>query len=285
MKNLLLLFLLGFAVNSSLHAQLTNADVIKMTKAQLSTDIILSKVASETPNYKTDIDGLIELKTQKVAETVINLMVSKQKEASDATSLDAENNGDGEGHIFEESGIYFIENNDYSNLDPTNTTSNRGTGIFQSKQMVQLEGKEANYSLNKDVEFYFNFDDATKSLNSSNAGISSQGGNMWFGSSQAVSPNEFKLVKLKQSLSLLQGKKEQREYVAGKISMMGKVDWSIDSKYIIGFKYEKVSGNTYKVYVQGGLPPGQYCFVYTGNNNGLTYLSQNMVKVYDFGIE
>ncbi len=285
MKKLLLLILLAFVLSPCVYSQLTNEDVIKMTKADLSTDIILSKVASETANYKTDIDGLIELKNQNVADTVINLIVFKQKEISNTVANDAKNNGDGKGHVFEESGIYFMQNDSYSSLDPTNTTSSRGKGVFQSKQMVQLEGKEANYSLDSDIEFYFNFDDASKSLNSSNAAVSNEGGYMWFGNSQAVSPNEFKLVKLKQSISLIQGKKEQREYVAGKINMLGQIDWSIDSKYITGFKYEKVTGNTYRVYIEGGLPSGQYCFVYTGNNNGLSYFSQNLVKVYDFGVK
>jgi hypothetical protein len=285
MRNLLLSINLGIFFSLGAYAQLTNSDVVKMTKAKLSTEIILSKVASETPNYKTDIDGLIDLKNQNVADTVINLMVYKQKEVSKTTSRDAENNGDGKGYVFEASGIYFMENNNYSNLDPTNTTSNRGTGVFQSKQMVQLEGKEANYTLDGNIDFYFNFDDVKKSLNSSNASVTDESNYMWFGNSQAVSPNEFKLVKLKHSISLIQGTKEQREYVAGKINMLGQIDWSIDSKYIINFKYEKVSGNTYRVYFPDGLDSGQYCFVYTGNNNGLTYFATNMVKVFDFGIK
>jgi len=288
MKNLLLLCSILISVGAI--SQVTNEDVIKMSKAGLSQDIILGKIATETPDFKTEIDDLIDLKSNNVADTIIKLMVYRQKSYKTAVAKTTGDNGDGSGYIFPSSGIYFAEDDNYTALDPTLVTSSRGKGTFGYKMMAQIEGSEANYDFAPDVEFYFNFDDAEKSLNSANA---NDDGNNYFtylasNNAQAISPNEFKLVKLNVKKGMLGiGKtKEQREYVTGKINAMGKTDMSIDSKYIVNFKYKKISDNTYRVYFPSGLEPGQYCFTYAGNNNSNPYfLNQNNIKVYDFGIE
>ena len=62
---------------------------------------------------------------------------------------------------------------------------------------------------------------------------------------------------------------------------------SIDGKYLVNFKYDKVSSNTYKIKFDAPLKPGQYAFLYIGNNRSpLNQMyGQNNVKAFDFGIQ
>lgn len=273
-------------------AQITNVDVIKMSKAGLSQDVILSKISTEPPNFKTDIDDLIFLKSNKVADTVINLIVFRQKSFKNSASDLSKKNSDGENFIFPYSGIYFKENDNYTSLDPTLVSFSTQRGIYLTSIYIgQIEGSKANYVLNNNPEFYFNFDESKKSLNSANPNdVGNQSNYLSLLSSlnsHAISPNEFKLLKLdvKKSLMGLGKNKEQREYIAGKINA-GKTDLSIDSRYIVNFKYKKISENTYKINFPDGLVPGQYCFVYSGNVQSTNNLyNGNKIKVFDFSIE
>lgn len=268
---------------------LKNKTIITMTKSKLGDKIILSKINTSPCRFDVDTDALILLKQSGVSDTVMNLMVYKQSLLEAISDNNAAQNSDGGNFNFKESGIYFKRKNEYIPLDPTLVTSSQASGFASIKYKSQLEGNEANYQLAQPAEFYFNFAPAKKELNSSNANSTSQENYFQaimsqYGlvnkNAQAVSPNEFKLVKL-------DVKKNKREYMTGKISMAGRTDFSIDDKYLVNFKYEKLSGNTYKVIVPAGLKPGEYCFVYL-SQSGNPYMQmagQNSTKVFDFGIK
>lgn len=272
---------------------LSNATVIKMTKSKLGDKIILSKINSSPNKFDVSTDALITLKDNNVSDTVVNLMVYKQSLLESSTDNNNASNSDGGNYTFKSSGIYFKRDSKYTSLDPTLVTSaSNKAGLASSKTMAQIEGKEANYQFNETPEFYFNFSPAKKDLNKSNANSTNSNNYMdailnsgAYGStnSTAVSPNEFKLVKLDVS-------KGKREYQNGKISgISGKIDNSIGDKYIVTFKYEKVSDNTYKIILPNDIKNGEYCFVYLSNNaNNDPYLmiyGQNNNKVFDFGIK
>jgi len=85
----LLKCLLGLALcNSLVLAQtvMTNAAVIKMTKAGLSENVIISSIDSHPGNYSTDPDDLIALKTARVSDKVIAAIIAKATGASSAPS-------------------------------------------------------------------------------------------------------------------------------------------------------------------------------------------------------
>lgn len=222
-------------------------------------------------------------------------MIQKQGRA-DATALTQKaNNSNDKSHTFAESGIYFLKDAKYITLDPTLVTTARPKqNLFGVKYKSQIEGAEANYQLaSKNPEFYFNFEPVKKSLNDANANITSTNKDNYLdqlfnkigygysnNSYQAISPNDFKLIKLDKS-------KNKREFVSGRISAFGQYDMSIDDKNIVSFKYEKISANTYKIKFEKELLPGEYCFLYLGNNNNAAYLQwygQNNFKVFDFGV-
>jgi hypothetical protein len=298
MKKTTITIFAAVMASSSLFAQvkndtIRNETVIKMTKSKLGDKIILSKINTSPNKFDVSTDALIKLKDNNVSDTVVNIMVYKQSLLESNSDKNNSANSDGSNSTFKTSGIYFKKNGKYTSLDPTLVTSaSSKMGLTSSKNMSQIEGGEANYQFNEAPEFYFNFSPAKKDLNKSNGNATSTDNYMDailntgpYGSSnaQAVSPNEFKLVKLNAS-------KGKREYQSGKTGGVygGKTDYSIGDKYIITFKYEKISDNTYKIIFPLGLKPGEYCFVYLSNNANtnpyLVALGQK-IKVFDFGIK
>lgn len=298
MKKTTITIFAAVIASSSLFAQvkndtIRNETVIKMTKSKLGDKIILSKINTSPNKFDVSTDALIKLKDNNVSDTVVNIMVYKQSLLESNSDKNNSANSDGSNSTFKTSGIYFKKNGKYTSLDPTLVTSSSSKmGLTSSKNMSQIEGGEANYQFNEAPEFYFNFSPAKKDLNKSNGNATSTDNYMdailntgpyGSGNAQAVSPNEFKLVKLNAS-------KGKREYQSGKTGGVygGKTDYSIGDKYIITFKYEKISDNTYKIIFPLGLKPGEYCFVYLSNNANtnpyLVALGQK-IKVFDFGIK
>lgn len=294
MKQLLLLILL---FSSSLRAQevITNETIIKLTKAKLNETTITQKITNSACNFDISTDALIKLKVNNVTDKVVEYMINKQSAVSVRTNEQNKNNMTETGFIFEESGIYFLENEKYTMLDPTNVSTPalkagllQGGGLVGAKYKSHIEGGEANYQLKNNLPvFYFNFDNSKKSLNNSGLNEESTGNYMsdilrtysTNGQSTAISPNDFKLLKL----TKLKGK---REYVSGKVGVFSGVDMSASNNtfsgsYFVNFKYEKVTGNTYKITFQEDLKPGEYCFLYSSNTS---VYEQNKAKVFDFGI-
>ena len=274
---------------------LTNETIMKLSKSKLPESVITQKINQSVCNFDVSVDELIKLKENSVSDDVINLMITKQSK-TEATSNNAiKNNTNDKNFTFTESGIFFLKNGKYTNLDPTIVSStNAKAGLFNVKYKTQIEGGEANYQIEgKRPDFYFNFEPVKKSLNDANANSTSATkdnyldqlfSRMGYGNSnsnyQAISPNDFKLI-------LLDKSKNKREFVSGKVSVYGQSDMSIDSKSIVNFKYEKVSSNTYKIKFEKDLGAGEYCFLYLGNNNNAAYAQiygQNNFKVFDFGI-
>lgn len=296
MRKIIKLVLATLIISSRLLGQdtLNNETVVKMTNSKLSDKIILSKIKISPTKFDINTDALIKLKDSNVSDTVINLIVFKQSLLNNITENNSSINSDGSNYVFKSSGIYFKREDKYIPLDPTIVTSSANQiGVLSSKNMAQIEGATANYQFTETPEFYFNFSPAKKDLNKSNANSTTtenymdillNNGPYGSSNSQAVSPNEFKLVKLTSS-------KGKREYQAGKIAGIygGKSDYSIGDKYIVSFKYEKISENTYKIIFPSGLSPGEYCFVYLSNNANtnpyLLNLGQNRNKVFDFGVK
>lgn len=181
------------------------------------------------------------------------------------------------------SGIYFIDDKVTTSIDPTLVnTIKKG-----KKSLAQIDGKEANYVLSSDSKFYFKFKPEEKELNSTNSNATNKIGeqnymNLLLSStnSKAVSPNEFKLVKLKL-------KKGKRSFFNGKYGTYGMTfEQSIDPKSIIDFKYKKVSDNLYEIYFPNQLTAGEYCFVYmAGVSKEYTFLQTSNFKVFDFSVK
>ena len=80
LKPLLIIIVLFSAI--SLPAQietLTNADIVEMTKAGLSPEIVLRKIRTSNTKFDVSATGLIELKKASIADDVITAMIDRQE--------------------------------------------------------------------------------------------------------------------------------------------------------------------------------------------------------------
>src|SRR5689334_12265896 len=61
---------------------ITNQSIIDMCKAGFSKSLLLSKIENSDCQFNVNTDGLIELKKQKVPETIIDAMMKKGNTSS-----------------------------------------------------------------------------------------------------------------------------------------------------------------------------------------------------------
>ncbi|MDQ6788755.1 MAG: hypothetical protein M3033_18280 [Acidobacteriota bacterium] len=89
MKSVLTLVFISICLTASVFAQaetLTNSEIILMTKAGLSRDLIVRKIKESGGRYDTTTQALIELKKAGVADEVIALMLDAKTTNADKTA-------------------------------------------------------------------------------------------------------------------------------------------------------------------------------------------------------
>ena len=97
-------------------ATLTNDSIVKMLKAGLSEDIVLSSIHSQPGKYSTGADDLIALKSAGVSDKIIAAMMNGGGGASPtAAAAPAAAAG---GAIVGEIGVYFKKNDQWADLNP-----------------------------------------------------------------------------------------------------------------------------------------------------------------------
>src|ERR1700686_263176 len=105
--NLLLLVLV--AGTSFAQSALNNDSIIKMAKAGLGDDVIVSMIKGQPGNYAIEPDTLIQLKTAGLSEKVINAMV--EKTSSNATTTAIPTAAAKTAPLVDEVGVYFKNKN------------------------------------------------------------------------------------------------------------------------------------------------------------------------------
>ena len=88
MRNIWVAFLL-LSFCSPLVAQqaLNNESVIKLVKAGISDDLIISTISASEGTFDTSVDGIIALKAGGASDKVVSTIVSKSATASSTASL------------------------------------------------------------------------------------------------------------------------------------------------------------------------------------------------------
>lgn len=266
---------------------LTNESVITMTRAGLSTAIIVSKIRSSKTNFNTTTDELIRMKKERIAEDVITAML----EASSSASVSVSRTGAGDSSKTDpndplsahEAGIYLFGEREGQTqmlqLEPSLSTQSKSGGFFKSamtygiakiKSKAVLANPNARLQIDKARPvFYFYFEVKSSGLSNS--------GNAY---SASTSPNEFVLVKM-------DIKKNGRELVVGQFNVFGAQSGTLD-KYVRAFDYEKLAPGVYKVTPRVDLDDGEYGFFYGGSTPiaGYGYFGAGMSpKIFDFGIK
>jgi hypothetical protein len=260
-----------------------NDAVIKLVKAGLSDDLIVTTINSSAGVYDTSANGIIALKTAGASDRVVSAIVQKVAAASqpapppipplapmpaNVEQNSANTNDPNDPNIAHDPGIYMYTKGpngmELTMLESSVYSSGKTGGMFASaltygiakmKTKAVVQGAHASVSTNNSgVLFYFYFEESGKS----------------FGGS--TTPNEYTLLKF-------DVKSNSRETQTGSMNAFG-ASTGTDVNAAAGFTYKKIKPGIYKVSPAGVLQPGEYCFLPAGGQAGTAAAS----RLFAFGI-
>jgi hypothetical protein len=268
---------------------LTNDSIVKMAKAGLSEDVIVSMVKTQPGKFTVTPDQLISMKAAGVPDRVVAAMV--EKSAAPLTSGRASGATPATGTLAagdpndpmapHDSGIYLYSkdrNGEYK-LTVLEQASYQGSktggvlasamtyGIKKTKMKAVIPGDHASIRTpDSEPVFYFYFEDKAAGLG--------KGG---FGAGSVSNPNQFALVKLDIS-------KTSRETNIGEFGAFGSSSGT-DQKAMTTFKSEKLRTGLYKVTLATPMAPGEYCFLVSQMNVGAFGAgAAGAAQIFDFGV-
>ena len=262
---------------------LNNDSVIKLVKAGLSDDLIVSTINASAGSFDTSTNGLIALKTAGASDKVVMAIMLKGNSNSAASATPATaavgTNPD-DPAAPHEAGIYIFcdsapAGSKMTMLEPNVYTQGKTGGVFASamtygiakvKMKAVLRGAHANARVSDSQPvFYFYFE-------KTGAGLSNATG--FF--SATTTPNEYTLLKF-----TIKG--ETRETVIGSMNAFGG-SGGTDDKAVTNFTYTKLRPGVYKVMLNAALEPGEYGFISSGGSVGVGPMgSTTNSRVFDFG--
>jgi hypothetical protein len=266
---------------------MNNDAIIKLAKAGLSEDVIITTINASPGTYDTSATGLIALKSAGVTDRVIAAIVVKSSGAAApspapaaAPSVAAAGTNPDDPSAPHEAGIYVYNDNAPAGskmlmLEPNVYTQGKTGGVFTSavtygiakiKMKAVLRGAHANARVS-DAQpvFYFYFEQQSAGL--------SQSSTIFGGTS---TPNEYTLLKF-------DIKGDTRETVIGKANAFG-ASGGTDDKAVVAFTYSKLRPGVYKVVLSGSLQPGEYGFISSGGSVAIGPMGGTTnSRVFDFG--
>ena len=257
-----LVFLIAGSVLLAQQA-LNNDGVIKLVKAGLSDDLIVSTISASPGTYDTTANGLIALKTAGVSDHVVTAVVVRSAGGTAAPAQGAvfavapAGTDPDDPAASHEAGIYIYNANAPAGskmlmLEPSVYTQGKTGGVFASamtygiakiKMKAVLRGAHSNARVSDPQPvFYFYFEEQSAGLSHASTP---------FGGTST--PNEYTLLKF-------DVKGETRETVVGQANAFG-ASGGTDEKAVTNFTYTKLRPGVYKVMLNAALAPGEYGFM------------------------
>ncbi|MDR3437807.1 hypothetical protein [Telmatospirillum sp.] len=288
------LALLFLAICPLLLAQqaLNNDAVVKLVKAGLSDDLIVSTINSQAGTYDTSTDGLIALKTAGVSDKVVAAMVAKAAAPPPAPPAPvappapaapppppppppvADPDDPMTPH---DPGVYlltaghdgkqkmvFIDRAGAGREKTANVWGYAFTyGISKAKIKAEVPGPHAPVRA-KDARpvFYMFFPSA--------ANLGGFGGN-----DVITSPAQFSLLSMEE-------KKDHRETAVAKMGLAS-ASAGTDDKRTKLFSTDRIRNGVYKITPNTDLAAGEYAFIASSGVGGAA--TTNTVVIYDFGVD
>lgn len=277
---------LVMTISSAALAQetMTNDEVISLTKAGLSSSIIIGKIKTSTTNFDLSTDSLIKLKQAGVGDDIVGAMLeaksgksintpSVNSSGAAATAAAGDPNDPMSKHGY---GIYLYEEKDgvrkMTRLDPNVSAQNRTGGMFTAaitpfglgkvKTKTNLPGRNAKVQLQTTTPvFYFYLDISSGGMNTA-SGVPS-------------TPNEFTLVRFNQ-------RSDNREVTISKSNSWG-AKGGLSDEYVVPLKTEDLGNGTFKITAAADLKKGEYGFMLLNSGNASTGAGIGS-KFFDFGI-
>ena len=151
MKFLTIALLCALASGTALASVLTNADVVKMSAAQLDESVIITAIENSDAKFDTSTAGLIDLANAKVSKTVISAMIRKvsmpAKEAGATGSAQAASAPADQANLMSPSDVFIIDGNEtrpMRYINPQVRTAARGFGFGGFASYAVLYGSSGN---------------------------------------------------------------------------------------------------------------------------------------------
>ena len=262
------------SVMSPGQAALTNDAIVKMVKAGIGEEVIVSMVNAQPANYTLTPETLIDMKSAGVPDRVVTAMVGKYSSSPQGFSglfggkpsgatppAGTVSTGDPNDPITpHDSGIYLYGKN--HTLIMLEETAYQGTkmgsiwgsaftyGIKKMTMTAVIPRQHANISVpDGQIVFYFYFEDKAAGL-----------GKGFFGAGTVSNPDQFALVKLEVI-------KSSRELTIGAFGAFGS-STGTEQKSMVSFKSERLKTGLYRVTTDGPLTAGEYCFLVSRFNMG-----------------
>jgi hypothetical protein len=306
MKYLLTLILVqsfNCAFPQNMQDSLTNESIVKLSNAGLSESVIIQKINSSICKFDVSTDALLKLKSDKVSDGIIGIMIQKQNLNSTATPnrssvTTISNNSTKEVKEADiplpSAGIFYQTNGlNYILLNPTPAVSTNHTSMITNTTSNLIEINKAhseNVINNSKPVFYFNLqnnslyfaDDRDKNLTYLKKGDTWQTPFINPGS-----PSQFAILKLDVSGS------KRRFLLSKSYFYVAKTKSVVSENSIKGFKIDKLSASDYKITFDQNLEKGEYCFIllvtrFTGTETDIGLKDfcgwPRNFKVYDFSI-
>lgn len=157
--------LAALAALSSAQTPLTNESIIKMVKAGLGENVVITAIQGQPAKYSTEADDLIALKTAGVSDKIISAMMAKINGGAPSTTPAASNNNPAglsdKGPEPEFQGtVYWLDrgNNKLNALErqkPRGRT--KATPFVGAKSMTEIEGDRSpvRFAADSKPEFIF----------------------------------------------------------------------------------------------------------------------------------
>jgi len=274
-QNLIAVLLLAICPLLVAQQSLNNDSVIKLVKAGLSEDLIVTTINASPGTYDTSADGLIALKTAGVSDKVVAAIVSKAAATAQPAQPPVPPLPPMPGAAQQApvgSKMSMLEPSVYSQGKTGGLFATAMTyGIAKASVKAVIRNAHSNVRVtDPNAVFYFFFE-------IQNAGLSEA--QRPFGGTST--PNEYTLLRF-------DVKKDTRETTTGTFNAYGAKSGT-DDKNMAAFTYAKIRPGVYKVTLSAPLAKGEYGFVspsgglVVGSMIGTASVSGTS-RVFDFGM-
>jgi hypothetical protein len=266
---------------------LNNDSVIKLVRAGLSDDLIISTINASPGIFDTSVDGIIALKAQGASDKVVSAVLLKGAPASSTASSSvspvrqpAQDPNDPMSE--HEPGIYMMTtNHDGSRtmvllkqpnmqLRPSHTIGNAmSMGMSGNRMIADLPGTRAALRASGNrPEFYIYFP---------------QSGTVGFAVGSENPREEFSLRKVEVKL-------DHREATVAEFHWVGTSNYEKPGpdKWAVSFTSEAIRAHAFRVTPSVQLSPGEYAFTEEESAAAIHYQfvsTQTRANVFDFGVD
>jgi len=243
---------------------LTNETIIKMVKAGLGEDVIISTITSQPAKYATAPDDLIALKGAGVTDRVIGVMVERMvavnsaapSAAAPAAAVAPAPSGGATPPPVDEVGVYYLKSDKWADLSPEVVNFKTG-GVLKSIGTAGI--------VKGDVNGHVNGEHSPNQLKTPVT--------ILVYAHEGVAITEYQLLRLRESKDA----REFRTVTGGVMHVSGGA-----TRDIIPFESKKIAARTYQI-VLPNIGSGDYGFLPPASSDA-TSSSGRIGKIYSFRI-